>query len=175
MTISFFYGKIKVQNKSRADSPKEKIMEKRYYAGLALEKDFEMCKLYDELERDNRFEIIDSGRKVEVVEMRYKNNYDTEREATGKTHIGFDFYYINVKYKEFVLNIEPASNYPFTDKNDPARINAVPFVIIGENKRIQSGYRFPAMSANEIVEYVEKNREFIKHPLKGVFARPIKW
>lgn len=150
-------------------------MEKRFYAGTALEKDLEMCKLYDELERDDRFEIVGSGRNVEVVEMRYKNNYNAEREETGKTHIGFNFYYINVKYKEFVLNIEPASYYPFTDENNPATINAVPFVIIGENKRIQSGYSFPARSVEEIIKNVERNYEAFKRPLKCACERPIKW
>lgn len=150
-------------------------MEKRYYAGSALAKDLEMCKLYDELERDNRFEIVGSGRNVDVVEMEYVNNYSTEKRETGKTHIGFNFYYINVKYKELVLNIEPASYYPFTDENNPATINAVPFVIIGENKRIQSGYSFPARSVEEIIKNVERNYEAFKRPLKDVYARPIKW
>lgn len=148
-------------------------MEKRYYAGLALIKDLEMCDLYDELEKDDRFEIVGSGRNVEVVEMEYISAY--ERKETGKTHIGFNFYYINVKYKEFILNIEPASFYPFTDENNPAQINAVPFVIIGENKRIQSGYSFPARSVEEIIKNVERNYEAFKRPLKDACARPIKW
>lgn len=144
-------------------------MEKRYYAGIRLQEDLAMCRIYDELEKDSRFEITASGKNVEVVEMEYISAH--ERKETGKTHIGFDFNYINVKYKEFILNIETASFYPFIDDNNPAQINATPFLIIGKNKRIQTGYRFPAMSANEIVEYVEKHYDSFKRPLKDVYVQ----
>lgn len=127
-------------------------MEKRYYAGLALQKDLDMCKVYDDLASNPAVTILRHGRNVEVVEMKYTNTFSSDREDTGKRHVGFDFHYIVIEYRGLEFHIEPASYYPFTDENDPGQIN---FIVYKDGK--QSSYSEAYESIADIDRWIDKH------------------
>lgn len=141
-------------------------MKKLYKAGLELEKDVAMCEAFDYLESCDDVIILSHGRNVEVVEMRYKNKYNNEREETGKQHNGFEFHYINIFYNGYVWNIEPASYYPFTDENSLGAICATPYILTGDNTIQQCGYKIA-------FETLDNLKTIATTPLKGTYKKPI--
>lgn len=107
-------------------------MNKLYYAGIILEEDLGLCEIFDELEQNPLVNIYHHGRDKEIVEMKYVNNYNSDREETGKTHVGFEFHFICFEYKGVRFHIEPASFYPFRDENDPGLYNFIAYVKVGK-------------------------------------------
>lgn len=132
-------------------------METRNYVGYDLNKDIEMCKIFDELKNNPEVIILHHGRNVLINEMKYKDNISNDRISTGKTHIGFDYHYITIYYRGTIFNIEPALYYPFTDINHPGRINAVPYIFIPNNYKQQAGYSFAFNSLKDLEKYEYKN------------------
>lgn len=112
----------------------------RYYAGIRLEEDLAMCQIYDELEANDDVIILNHDRTALVHEMRYINGYSTDRENTGRTHLGFDFSYITFYYKGRVWSVEPSTYYPFTDDDNPGPINVRPNKLIDGWFTQQEGY-----------------------------------
>lgn len=137
-----------------------------YKAGIALEEDMEMCEAFDEIERNPEAVIIGHGRKVNICECKYKSAFCSDMEKTGREHLGFDFLYIIVYYNGFIWSINPATYYPFTDTNNPGRINATPYLLIDGCAKIQCGYAQP-------FEGLEKLQTPHRSPLKGVYKQPI--
>lgn len=113
----------------------------RYYAGLELEKDLGLCQIYDDLEKNPDVIIIRSGRDALIHEMRYVNNYNSDREDTGNTHTGFDFHFIVFYYNGKIYDVEPASFYPFTDENDPGMYNYIEYDITDGWYKTQGSYK----------------------------------
>lgn len=115
-------------------------MKELYYAGISLEKDLQMCKFFDELAKNDDVIILKHGRDCLIHECKYKNNYSTDREDTGRIHTGFESHYITFYYKGRIYNLEPSSHYPFTDENDPGEFNVVPYELIDGWSKKQIGY-----------------------------------
>ena len=141
---------------------------KLYKAGIELEKDLEMCRIFHTIEGCADAIILSHGRNAEIIEMRYKNNYSSDMEKTGKTHRGFEYEYIYVYYNGYIWNISPSTYYPFTDYNNPGQINATPYLLIEGSKKIQCGYAQP-FNGLELLSVPEKT------PLKDVYKQPISW
>ena len=125
---------------------------KLYYAGLKLEEDLAMCKVFDELEANPDVKILSHGRKNEIIEC--GRDRWGELKETGAKHLGFEYHYINIQYRGFVFSIEPATYYPFTDENHPGPINFVPYLIRDENHIAQCGYAFRYDNIESINEWI---------------------
>lgn len=125
---------------------------KLYYAGLSLEEDLAMCKVFDELEANPDVKILSHGRKNEIIECEYDRW--GELKPTGDTHLGFEFHYINIQYRGFVFSIEPSAYFPFTDENHPGEINFVPYLIKDEHHIAQCGYAFRYDNIKSINEWI---------------------
>lgn len=125
---------------------------KLYYAGLNLEEDLAMCQVFDELEANPDVKILSHGRKNEIIECKYDKWGELKK--LGTSHLGFEFHYINIQYRGFVFNIEPASYYPFTDVNLPGPINFVPYLIRDEHHIAQCGYAFKYDNIESINEWI---------------------
>lgn len=143
-------------------------MKKLFYAGLALEEDLKMCEIFDTLEQNDEVIILKHGRNVEVVEMRYIKPFSSDREETGKKHIGFEYHYIIIYYNGYIWDIEPAAYYPFTDDNNPGAICAMPYIFTGDNTMQQCGYKIAFESMDDLTTPPAR-------PLKGTFSHPIIW
>ena len=141
-------------------------MKQLFYAGLKLEKDLRMCQIFDMLKNNNDVIILSHGRKVEVIEMRYKNKYNSDREKTGARHIGFEYHYINIYYNGYRWKIEPAAYYPFIDENHPGEICAVPYIITADNMRQQCGYARAFTTLDDLTNPPA-------HALAGTYKNPI--
>ena len=128
-------------------------MKELYYVGLTLEKDLKMCEFFDMLSKNDDVIILNHGRNCKIHECKYKNNYSTDREDTGRTHIGFEFHYITFYYKGRIYNLEPASYYPFTDENDPGKFNVVPYELIDGWYKKQMGYSTPFESIKDLTKF----------------------
>ena len=140
-----------------------------YKAGIELEKDLAMCAVFDECDRNDDAIIIAHGRKENIIECEYKNNYSCETVATGKTHVGFAFHYVTVYYRGYIWNIEPSTYYPFTDENHPGQINATPYLLYDGLYKMQCGYAQP-------FDGLESLRiPTTESPLKGVYKNPLFW
>ena len=74
-------------------------MEKRYYAGFRLAKDFDFIELVKEIKNNPEMKIKSIPNLFEIVEMEYISQWNSERKETGKTHTGYDFTYITIEYK----------------------------------------------------------------------------
>jgi hypothetical protein len=74
-------------------------MEKRYYAGFRLAKDFDFIELVKEIKNNPEMKIKSIPNLFEIVEMEYISQWNSERKETGKTHYGYDFTYITIEYK----------------------------------------------------------------------------
>lgn len=129
-------------------------MKKRYYAGIRLQEDFDMCKVYDELDAIKNVKIIKHGRDAKVIEMKYDNAFSSNRIATGKTHIGFDYNFIIFNYKGLEFHINPSTYYPFTDENYPGKIN---FTVYKDGR--QCSYNEKYESFVDIKRWVKNNPE----------------
>lgn len=127
---------------------------KLYYAGLKLEEDLALCKVFDELEANPDVKILSHGRKNEIIECEYDRW--GELKPVGISHLGFEFHYIIIQYGDFVFHIEPATYYPFTDENHPGKINFVPYLIIDHEYIAQCGYSFKYENIQDIDEWIRK-------------------
>ena len=136
---------------------------KLYYAGLSLEEDLAMSKVFDELEANPDVKILTHGRKNEIIEC--ERDRWGELKELGTTHLGFEFHYINIQYRGFIFSIEPATYYPFTDENSPGPINFVPYLIRDEHHIAQCGYAFAYDTIESINEWIRKAvpRPFYEH------------
>lgn len=136
---------------------------KLYYAGLKLEEDIAMCKVFDELEANPDVKILSHGRNTEIIEC--KQDRWGELKPVGTSHLGFEYHYINIQYRGFVFSIEPAAYYPFTDVNHPGAINFVPYLIRDEHHIAQCGYAFAYDGIESINEWIRtaNPRPFYEH------------
>ena len=80
-------------------------MEKRYYAGFRLAKDLDFVQLVKEIRNNDEIKVKVLPELFEIVEMEYiyttnEQGYNPHRVDTGKTHIGYDFTYITIEYKD---------------------------------------------------------------------------
>ena len=116
------------------------MMEKRYFAGIELEKRKEFNAILEELENRNDVYIVNLPKQYEIVEMEYINNYNTDRKPTGKTFIGYDYCYVTFLYHGKMIYIQSSTYYPFTDENYPGKWVYIIYNIVGLNKRKQSSY-----------------------------------
>lgn len=132
-------------------------MKKLYYAGLALAKDLEFCKILKEVENTKGVFILSKPEEHEVIEMKYKNAYNAEREETGKTHIGFEYHYITFLYKGLIFSVNPASYYPFTDENNPGQWNFVGYQLTTPGTKQQASYSIKFESIKSIDDYICKH------------------
>lgn len=125
-----------------------------------------MCAIFDAISTNADAIILRHGRDAKIVEMRYKNDYNLDREPTGREHVGFEFHFITVFYGGYVWNIEPSTFCPFTDVNNPGEIGATPYIFTGDNTIQQCGYTIP-------FEKLDDLEECRTAPLKGTCPRPV--
>ena len=116
------------------------MMEKRYFAGIELEKRKEFNAILKELENRNDIYVVSLPKQCEIVEMEYINNYNSDRKPTGKTFIGYDHCYVTFLYRGKMIYIQSSEYYPFTDVNYPGQWVYNIYNIVGLNKRKQSSY-----------------------------------
>lgn len=139
----------------------------RYYAGIRLQEDLDMCAAYDALSNNNDVIILAHGRDVLVHEMKYVNNYNQDREDTGKTHMGFDFNYITFYYNGRVWNVEPSTYYPFTDENNPGKLTICPRKLIDGWYEEQEGYRraYVDLSSCDKIDHLRASDKVYAHAI----------
>lgn len=140
-------------------------MKKLYYAGIALQKDLEFCEILKEVEGTKGIYILNKPEEHEVIEMRYKNAFSSEREETGKTHTGYDYHYITFLYKGIVFTIDAASYYPFTDVNNPGQWNFRARQLTTPGTTTQATYAIKYDDFNSIEKFIETHK--IIQPLEG--------
>lgn len=148
-------------------------MKKLYLAGIALEKDLEFCEILKDLENTNGVYITATPEPCEVVEMRYTNGYNNDREETGKTHIGYYYHYVNFIYRGYMFHINASSYYPFTDDNNPGMWNFMLFALTSPISSKQATYDFAYNGIKSIDELLNKHDNF--RPLKDVYEKSHTW
>ena len=84
-------------------------MNELYYCGYRLKEDLGLCKIFDDLQANDDVIIFAHGRNTLIHEEEYINSYNCDRKDTGKTHIGFEYHYINFYYKGMIYHVEPSS------------------------------------------------------------------
>jgi hypothetical protein len=138
---------------------------KLYYAGIALQKDLEFCEILKEVENTRGVYILSKPEEHEVIEMKYIKGFSNEREATGKTHTGYDYHYITFLYNGLVFSINAATYYPFTDTNDPGRWNFVVYELTTPATKTQATYSIKYEDFNSINKFIDTHK--IIKPLRG--------
>jgi hypothetical protein len=136
---------------------------KLYLAGISLEKDLEFCEILKEIENTKGVYILSKPEECTVIEMKYKNAFSSEREPTGKEHIGYEYHYITFLYKGLVFSLNPSSYYPFTDENDPGRWNFVVYLLTTPTTKQQTTYSIAYENFKSIDNYINnKNFKVLK-------------
>ena len=116
-------------------------MKNLYLSGIQLEKRKEFNAILEDLKkRDDVFIVSLPIEQFNIVEMRYKNGYNDEREATGETFIGYDYCYVSFLYRGKLIYIQASAYYPFTDENYPEPWNYTVYEVTGLNKKKQRSY-----------------------------------
>ena len=129
-------------------------MDKLYYAGIALQKDLEFCEILEEIENTHGVYVISKPDPYTVIEMKYKNAYNSEREETGNTHTGYYYHYITFLYEGYIFSINPSSYYPFTDSNDPGKWNFTVFNLVSPIQKQQASYNYEYKNINSIKDMI---------------------
>ena len=140
-------------------------MKKLYYAGLALQKDLEFCEIVKEIEGAPGVYVLNKPEQYEVIEMKYKNNFTSERIETGLTHIGYDYHFITFLYQGIVFTVDAASYYPFTDSNDPGQWNFRARQLTSPATSTQATYNIKYEDFNSIEKFTQTHKTI--KPLKG--------
>ena len=99
-------------------------MKKMYYAGLRLEEEKSFIELVEAIKQNKDIKIKVLPELCEVIEMRYKTSFNAEREETGLTHIGYDFQYIGIEYKNNYYYIQNADFFSGFDVTGYMKISA---------------------------------------------------
>lgn len=133
-------------------------MKKLYYAGLALEKDLEFCEILKEVKKTKGVYVLAEPEQFEVIEMKYKNAFNSEREETGKKHIGYDYHYITFLYNGIIFTVDSSTYYPFTDTNYPGKWNFRAYRLITPSTKTQGTYNIKYEGFDSIEKYIERNK-----------------
>lgn len=140
-------------------------MKKLYYAGLALEKDLEFCEIVKEIKNKQGVYILSEPEQFEVIEMRYKSAFNSEREETEKKHIGYNYHYITFLYNGIIFTVDGSTYYPFTDTNHPGKWNFRIYKLITPATKTQCTYNIKYEDFNSIKKYIDIHKTVT--PLKG--------
>lgn len=140
-------------------------MKKLYYAGIALQKDLEFCDIVKEIENAPGVYVLSKPEEYTVIEMRYTNPYNSDREATGATHTGYDYHYITFLYDGVIFTVDAASYYPFTDANDPGKWNFRAYQLTTPGTKTQATYSIKYEGFDSVHKFTETHKEI--KPLRG--------
>lgn len=134
-------------------------MKERFYAGIALEKDLQFCAYMEELRKDPRVFIINEGERVLVHETEYTSGYlgKPKQIDTGRTHEGYASHYVTFLFGNFVIYMQAADHYPFTDENHPGAFNFIPYAIISPGVKMQADYYLAYSGISSVEAYCAKN------------------
>lgn len=130
-------------------------MNELYYAGYRLKEDLGLCKIFDDLQANDDVIIFSHGRNTLIHEMEYIGGaFSSDRKDTGKTHIGFEYHYINFYYKGMIYHVEPSS----VDVMVGSDYYYVPYKLIDGWYQNQAGYQ----AAFKGIESLDGNYQKIK-------------
>ncbi len=131
-------------------------MKKLYYAGMALEKDLQFCKILKEVESSKETFILSVPKQCEVIEMKYTGR-GSERVETGNKHIGYEYHYITFLYKGLVISLNPSPYYPFVDVNNPGVWNFNIYLLTTPATKQQASYSVEYKNLKSIDDYISTN------------------
>lgn len=141
-------------------------MNELYYAGYRLKEDLGLCKIFDDLQANDDVIIFSHGRNTLIHEMEYIGGaFSSDRKDTGKTHIGFEYHYINFYYKGMIYHVEPSS----VDVMVGSDYYYVPYKLVDGWYQNQAGYPAAFKDINSLNGKYEKIKAGIdKHISRSI-------
>lgn len=140
-------------------------MNELYYCGYRLKEDLGLCKIFDDLQANDDVIIFAHGRNTLIHEEEYTNSYNCDRKDTGKTHIGFEYHYINFYYKGMIYHVEPSS----VDVMVGSDYYYVPYNLVDGWYQNQAGYPAAFKDINSLDGKYEKIKAGIdKHISRSI-------
>ena len=128
-------------------------MKKLYYAGYTLEKEKSFCELVEAIKQNESIKIKDIASLVEVIEMEYISPFNGDRKETGSTHIGYDFQYLTIEYK---------NNYYYIQHERFANFEVTGYMKVSPTTKQQATYSTPFKDYNELLAHIEIEKQYIR-------------
>lgn len=123
-------------------------LKKIYRAGVKLEKSVKFKEFVDWCLQNKDFKIKSLPEMHEIVHMRYSNIYNSDREEVGVTSLGFYFQYITFEYRDMYFYVQYEADYS-------DRLVVTPYAKTSVTKKVQSGYRTPFYSNDELIKLID--------------------
>ena len=131
-------------------------MKELFLAGYTLQVDLGLCKILDDLLANDEVIVFAHGRDTLIHEMKYTNNFSSDRVDTGKTHIGFEYRYVNFYYRGTIYHVEPST----VDTMVGTTYYYVPYKLIDGWYQNQIGYPTAFEGIESLNEKYEKIKDY---------------